>query len=166
MFAFVLQMDCLTMSIPSKTLRSLLGLTEKRDALINELQKIEAAITSAFSGTVKDTAVATKRGRKPGRKAQAPKTIVSKVVAPAPAKKTSVAKSVKSKAAVGAKRGKRGALKEQIIAALKEAGTKGIGVKDISSKLGVKSANIHVWFGTTGKTVGVEKVSPGVYRLK
>lgn len=141
--------ETLTMSNSSK----ILSLTKKRDALVSELQKLEATIVAAFTGSAKPAATGAKRGPKPGRKAAAVKA--------APAKKAPAAK-----AAAPEKRGKRGALKEQIIATLKAAGSKGIGVKEISSKLGVKAANVHVWFGTTGKTVGVEKVSPGVYRLK
>ncbi len=146
------------MSIPSKTLRSLLGLTEKRDSLISKLQQVEAAIAAAFSGATTSATPAKKRGRKPGSRVV--KATVAKVSPRA--KKEPAAKSVK----VTAKRGKRGALKEQILGLLKKSGSKGIGVKQISDKLGVKTANVHVWFGTTGKTAGVEKVSPGVYRLK
>lgn len=151
-------MDSLTMSILSK---SLSGLTAKRDSLIGELKKIESAIVAALSG--KGSEVAKASGKKRGPKPKA-KVVAAKVAAPKKAVKAVKAKA--SKAAAGAKRGKRGALKEQILSALKSAGSKGVSVKDLSKNLGVKTQNVHVWFSTTGKTVGVEKVSPGVYRLK
>jgi hypothetical protein len=144
--------------LTSTTLRSITGLTDKLSATIDELKKIEQTILSSLSGEAPAPA---KRGRKP--KAAA-------VKAKAPAKKAVAAKAPVAKAAkapVAAKKsGKRGAIKEQIVAALQKAGAKGASVKDISAKLGVKPGNVHVWFATTGKTVGVEKVAPGVYRLK
>lgn len=134
-------------SLNTAKLRSLINLTEVRDTLLAELQKVESAISSALSG---QSAPAVKRGRKPGK---------VKVTAPVAA---TVSKAKASKRGGG----KRGALKAQILAALKEAGAKGVSVKDLSNKLGVKNQNIHVWFATTGKTAGVQKIGPGVYRLK
>lgn len=76
----------------------------------------------------------------------------------------------KAKSAIPEKRpgkqGRRGAVKDSVIAALKEAGEKGIGVKELSLKLGIKNSNLHVWFATTGKTIkGLRKVGPGQYAL-
>ena len=66
-----------------------------------------------------------------------------------------------------AKRGKRGALKELILAGLKEAGEAGVAVKHLAAKLGLKPGSVHVWFGTTGKKSGLtEALGKGVYRLK
>ena len=134
-------------NLTSTSLRGLLKLTETRDSLLAELKKVEDIIAGALLGK-KAPAAAAKPGKKRGRKA-------SKVAAAKPAS----AKKSKSS-------GRRGALKEKIIAALKKSGAKGVSVKDLSKDLGVKSANVHVWFATTGKKVGVAKVSPGVYRLK
>lgn len=65
------------------------------------------------------------------------------------------------------KRVKRGALKETILAALKEAGEAGIAVKHLAAKIGIKPQNIHVWLHTTGKKAGLIKaVSKGIYRLE
>ena len=62
--------------------------------------------------------------------------------------------------------GKRGALKESIIAELKSAGESGISIKELSEKLNVKSANLHAWFGSTGKKLeGLSKIGPAKYRL-
>ncbi len=143
-------------SINTAKLKSLLKLTEVRDAIAAELQKVEEAIASVFSGSSAPAEKAAKpgkrRGRKPGQKAAA--------VVAAPAAKAAPAKKAAKKS------GRRGAMKDQILSILKEAGAKGASVKDISSTLGVKTQNVHVWFSTTGKTAGVKKVSPGVYRLK
>jgi len=66
----------------------------------------------------------------------------------------------------GAKRGKRGALKSGVLDALKAAGKQGISVKALSSKLGVKNQNLHVWFNTTGKTIkGLKRSAPGHWVL-
>jgi len=70
------------------------------------------------------------------------------------------------KAPAKGKRGKRGALKESVLKALKEAGKKGVSIKELSSKLGVKNQNLHVWFHTTGKTVkGLKRSGPGQWVL-
>lgn len=50
-------------------------------------------------------------------------------------------------------RAKRGVLKDTIIQLLKAAGKEGISVKDLATKTGVKGANIHAWFFTTGKKI-------------
>jgi predicted transcriptional regulator of viral defense system len=63
--------------------------------------------------------------------------------------------------------GRRGALKARILAALRAAGEKGVAVKDLSAKLGVKNQNVHVWFSSTGKKLGtIQRVGAGRYRLK
>lgn len=137
--------------ISTATLRTVIRLAEKRDVLVAKIEKLEKTINSAATSKAKPEAPAKRRGRP------------AKVAAPAPAKKAAVTKAPVAKAAKSS--GRRGAVKEQIIAALKAAGSKGVSVKDLSSKLGIKAGNIHVWFATTGKTVGVAKVAPGVYRL-
>ena len=147
--------------LTSSTLRSISGLTDTLSATLAELKKIETSILSSVSGSA--PAAPAKRGRKPGSKAVTVKAAApaKKGKAPKATKAPKAAKAVKAPAASG----KRGAVKEQIVAALKKAGAKGISVKELSTKLDIKPGNIHVWFATTGKTVGVEKVAPGVYRL-
>lgn len=82
------------------------------------------------------------------------------IASPAPRNQKSQARSVK-------RRGKRGAVKELILAGLKEAGEAGIAVKHLAAKLGIKPQNIHVWLHTTGKKGGVIKaLGKGVYRLE
>lgn len=61
-------------------------------------------------------------------------------------------------------RAKRGALKDSIISLLKEAGKAGLSVKDIAAKTGVKGANIHAWFFTTGKKIKeIQKVGKSTH---
>ncbi len=56
---------------------------------------------------------------------------------------------------------KRGQMKENIIALLKESGKEGLSVKEIATKLKVNPANVHVWFGSTGKKVTEIKKEKG-----
>ena len=70
----------------------------------------------------------------------------------------------KIRAASKAPRAKRGALKDTVIALLKEAGAAGLSVKDLSAKTGVKGANIHAWFFTTGKKIKeIQKVGKSTH---
>jgi len=140
--------------INTSVLRSLIKLTEKRDSLVAELEKVDAAIASVYaSGNAAPAAPA--KAKKPAKAA--------KVKAPAAPKAPKIAKT----ASKADKLGKRGALKDSIIAALRAAGDKGVSVKELSDKLGVKSQNIHVWFSSTGKSIAaIQKVGPGRYRLK
>ena len=61
----------------------------------------------------------------------------------------------------------RGALKQQIIEQLTQAGSKGITIKDLSEKLNSNYKNLYVWFVTTGKRIpGIRKVGPAQYKLE
>lgn len=63
--------------------------------------------------------------------------------------------------------GRRGAVKEMIVAGLREAGEAGIAVQHLAEKIGLKPQNIHAWLQTTGKKNNLVKaVSRGVYRLE
>lgn len=139
----------MSLNLSTDSLRSLLSLSEKRDALLAELQKIETEISKAFGSrtAVETTTSSHKTGN--GRSVSVPS-----------------AKAGKGKKA-SAKRGKRGAVKELILAGLKEAGEAGIAVKHLAAKLAIKPQNLHVWFHTTGKKTDlVEAAGKGVYRLK
>jgi hypothetical protein len=142
--------------ISTSVLESLIKLTKKREALLEELQSVEAELSAAYSGE--------KPAAKVGRPAK-----VKSVGRPA-GKKTKAAAPAAPAAKVPAlskSLGRRGALKGKIIAALRAAGDKGIAVKDLSKKIGVKNQNVHVWFSSTGKKLGViQKVGAGSYRLK
>lgn len=137
--------------ISTSVLEGLIKLTKKREALLEELKSVEAKLAAAYSGGASEKpAKVAKIVRRRGRKAKAP--------AAAPAAKV---------AAASKSLGRRGALKTKIIAALRAAGDKGIAVKDLSKKIGVKNQNVHVWFSSTGKKLGViQKVGAGSYRLK
>jgi hypothetical protein len=64
-------------------------------------------------------------------------------------------------------RSARGALKVQILRALTAAGASGVKVKDLAATLGVKAANIHSWFQTSGKRVtAIKKIGEARYRLE
>jgi DNA-binding NarL/FixJ family response regulator len=131
-------------------LESLIKLTKKRDILLDELKKLEAAITSVTSGGKSEPATARRRRRSTGRRRSA-----------APAAEIKTAKDSE------AQTGRRGALKARILAALRTAGDKGVAVKELSAKLGVKNQNVHVWFSSTGKKLGtIQRVGAGRYRLK
>lgn len=89
---------------------------------------------------------------------------LSSAVAGGVVPKLSVLSKKAGTASKTAKKGRRGALKEAILNALQEAGPAGLGAKDLSTKLGVKNQNIHVWFSTTGKTVkGLKKTKTGTW---
>jgi len=144
-------------AIPSTdSLRSLVLLSEKRDVLLSEIQKIEAEISNTLKssslgigGKVLGSGHSTGNGRKVKKIKAGPES-----VAPVKARKSS-------------KHSKRGAVKELILAGLKEAGEAGIAVKHLAAKLGIKPQNVHVWFHTTGKKSGLtEALGRGIYRLK
>ena len=156
-------------------LRELLKLSELKSALHKQVAALDARISALGTGkpAAAPKAVAAKapgkrRGRPPGAKAakspKAPKA--AKVKAPKAAK---AAKAPKAPApAKAAKTGsKRGALKGDILKLLAAAGPEGVSVKDISSTLGVKNQNVHVWFSTTGKKMPeISKVGEARYAYK
>lgn len=132
--------------INTSVLESLIKLTKKRDALLDELKKLDAAIANAYSGGKSEVRL----GRRPKGKGR---------------RRAAAARPVR--AAMVQASGRRGALKARILAALKAAGDKGVAVKELSAKLGVKNQNVHVWFSSTGKKLGtIQRVGAGRYRLK
>jgi hypothetical protein len=71
---------------------------------------------------------------------------------------------VSKPAASKGKRSKRGKTKELVIAELKSAGKAGVHVKELAERLGVKTANLTVWFFSTGKKIKeIKKVAPATY---
>jgi hypothetical protein len=76
------------------------------------------------------------------------------------------AAKAKSKGSKGAGKAKRGALSENVMAVLSEAGSSGISIKDLSDKVGSNYRNVAVWFATTGKkNPKIKKVAPATYKL-
>jgi len=60
--------------------------------------------------------------------------------------------------------GTRMKLKDAIIQELKNAGTAGLSLKELASKLGATSMQVSIWFGTTGKKIKeIIKLSRGQY---
>jgi hypothetical protein len=123
-------------------LKAMLSLEEKRSALQQQLDALHQQLSNLKDQLFDETSSAS---TKASAKVQSP---------------------VKVKA--GKKgRSKRGALKEQILAALSSAGQAGVRVTELAGALGTKAANIHAWFHSTGKRIpGLAKVSGGHYRLK
>ena len=113
----------------------------------------------ALSGAAQKAAVEAK----PAKAAKAPKAAKA-VKAPKAAKAPKAEKPAKAAKGKGTR---RGALKDKIVAALQEAGSAGVTVKDLSDKLGVKYRNLYIWFVTTGKRIpGLKKAGPAQYKLE
>jgi len=84
---------------------------------------------------------------------------------PAPAVAPAKAAKVKAKGRKAGK-AKRGALSENILTALSNAGGSGISIKDLSEKVDSNYRNVAVWFATTGKkNAKIKKVAPATYKL-
>jgi len=137
--------------INSQSLLHLLGLTEKKEEILQILEKIDAEIRRILQGGVSIEVVEVETAPAPA----------------APALKQAVAAKAPSKPAKAkkAKGGKSGGLKNRILTLLEAAGNEGLRVKEIAAKLGTKPGNISVWFSTTGKKL-VTKVEPGRYAVK
>ena len=135
--------------ITTSTLEALVKLTKQRDTIVKELRRIEAAITGAYSGRKSEPSTGRRR-KGGGRRRSLP-----------------VATRARKLSGAQATGGRRGALKARILASLRTAGDKGVAVKDLSAKLGVKNQNVHVWFSSTGKKLGtIQRIGAGRYRLK
>ena len=123
--------------VPSAALKQLVKLSERKEALMAQIQDVDREMVR----------VETKFGIPARREDQAPVTV---------------------SAAQGNRRpNRRGELKQRILRALRTAGSKGVTVGDLSRKLGVPSANLYVWFNSTGKNVaGIKKVGVAKYSLR
>ena len=127
-------------NIPSAALKQLVRLSERKEALMTEIQEINRRMVRLQS-----------RFGVPSLSAggSAPVTV-------------SRARRSQSRR----RRTKRGALTAKIIGALRTAGHKGATIRELSEKLRVPSANLYVWFNGTGKNVrGVRKIGVAKYRL-
>jgi hypothetical protein len=136
-------------NINSNALKNLIKLTQRKEGLLNEIQKIESQLASLITGKPARTT-----GKRRGRPAKA-----KKAGRPAKAVKATKARS-------SAKRAPRGQIKKKILSALKAAGDAGMKVTDLSKKIGVKNANVHVWFSSTGKKLPeIKRVGKGHFKL-
>jgi hypothetical protein len=124
-------------SIPSKVLKDLVKLSERREAHLAQIQAIDREISRVQE-----------RFGIPTRETGDPAAITfSGDSSPRP-------------------RAPRGALKDQILSALRQAGSKGATVRELSEKLRVPTANLYVWFNGTGRNVrGLKKIGAARYRL-
>jgi hypothetical protein len=130
-------------NLNSSALRQLIKLTERKEALALEIEKIDAQLSSLLLG--KAPAAKKLRGR--------------------PAKKSST--GTKKSPGRPAKRAERGALKTKIFAALRAAGDAGLKVPELSKKIGVKNQNVHVWFSSTGKKLPeIKRLGKGHFKLQ
>jgi hypothetical protein len=127
-------------NIPSSTLKQLVRLSERKEALIAQIQEIDREMIQ-----VQDKfGIPSRDGDQ-----RAPVTVSH------------------SRSGPGRRRSKRGALKEKIIRALRAAGKKGTTIGELSKKLKVPSANLYVWFNGTGKSVsGIRKIGVAKYQLR
>jgi hypothetical protein len=104
-----------------ESLKQLMKLTQRKEQLLKEIEKVEDMIKGALGGK-------TPRGPKATPAKRAGKT-----------------------AAKPRGRKRRGSLGKKILAALEAAGAKGVKVADLAKQIGAKGPNLHVWFATTGK---------------
>lgn len=127
-------------NIPSSTLKQLVRLSERKEALIAQIQEIDREMIR-----VQDKfGIPSRDGDQ-----RAPVTVSHFRSRPA------------------RRRSKRGALKAKIIRALRAAGKKGTTIGELSKKLKVPSANLYVWFNGTGKSVsGIRKIGVAKYQLR
>ena len=124
-------------NIPSAMLRKLVVLSERKEALMAQVQEIENEMLrlqrQVESGNAKPTQL---RVTGPGLKR------------------------------VHRRQTGRGELKDKILSALRAAGKKGLTIGDLSKKFGVKRANLYVWFNGTGAKIrAIKKIGPAQYRL-
>jgi hypothetical protein len=128
-------------NIPSTTLKQLVKLTERKEALMEQIQAIDREMLE----------LERRFDRGPG----------------SPMQKGRVTFSASPRKKRGAPRSERGALTEKIVQALRTAGSKGATIRELSDRTGVRSANLYVWFNGTGKNIpGLTKVGTAKYRLK
>ncbi len=129
--------------LSSSDLKRLVNLHHKMEALIAKRLRLEAEIDAIAGGTDHPSI---RRGR------------------PAKAKKLSKASVKVPQTSRGPHKGKkRGKLKSAILGALSKAGVGGLTVKELSTKIKVKSPNLFTWFYTTGRKVSGLKRVGGKY---
>ncbi|MBV9658985.1 MAG: hypothetical protein JO295_12830 [Verrucomicrobia bacterium] len=133
-------------NLTSAHFKQIISLLDKKESLQAQISDLDQKIAGLLGGSGLDGT--TRRGpRKASRSSQEP---------------VATAKIGRRKGGGG----KRGALKESIINELKNAGDEGVSIKELADKLNVKSANLHAWFGSTGKKIaGLQKVGPARYQL-
>jgi hypothetical protein len=126
-------------NIPSSDLRKLVKLSERKEALIAQIQEIDRQMVRVQSRF----GIPSQNGNQGA----------------------AVTLSRQGRRFTG-RRTRRGALKEKILKVLREAGSKGATIRELSAKVRLPSANLYVWFNGTGKNVrGIQKIGVAKYRL-
>jgi hypothetical protein len=126
-------------NIPSATLRKLVVLSERKEALMARVQDLEKEMIRIQ------------------RQAESTEPQIEK-----PAEFTVTRPALKMRR----RQTGRGELKQKIISALRAAGKRGASIGDLSKRLRVKRANLYVWFNGTGRNVrAIKKIGPAKYRL-
>ena len=122
----------------TNVLREMLKLSERKEALLDELKKLEAQIVSHLSGH----GTTSSKASKPTAKKERPVSTTHP-------------------------RAVRGAMKQQILEALTKAGPAGIKVPDLAQQIGAKNANVHVWLSSAGKKLPeIERIGAGHFRIR
>jgi hypothetical protein len=128
-----------------------------------EIKKVGAG-TYSISGSA--SAASPKVKGKPGPKPKAKGAKPAKAAKEAKAPKGKPGRPRKVKATGSAGGSRRGELRDKILSQLKSAGSGGITIKELSSKIGANYRNLQVWFATTAKNIpGIKKLAPATYRL-
>ena len=129
-------------NLTSAHFRQIISLLDKKEALQAQIADLERQVSELLEGVERES------GATPESKATTPR---------APGN------SETARASQGTKRGE---LKEAVLTELRNAGEAGLSVKELAEKLEVKIANLHAWFGTTGKKItGLKKIGPARYSL-
>jgi hypothetical protein len=124
--------------VPSVALKQLVKLSERKEALMAQIQEVDREMVRVES----------KFGIPSNRSSE-----VASVTVLRPSQ-------------TAHRPNRRGELKKRITQALRAAGSKGITIGDLSGKLKVPTANLYVWFNSTGKNVsGIRKTGVAKYRL-
>ncbi len=135
----------MNLKINTSVLRELLQLSEKKESLLKELEKIESQIVSCLKGQHLSEIPLLKRNQQAKKENSTTRRYTSST----------------------RKRAPRGSMQKQIFKALAEAGPLGIKIPELSKKIGAKSANIHVWFSNTGKKLpDIERIGAGHFKLR
>jgi hypothetical protein len=122
--------------ISSATLRKMVKLSERKEALMSQIQELDRQLAALQQPS----------GERPEAK--------SRIRSFRPSSGTKRNQT----------RTPRGELKAKIVGALRAAGRPGATIRELSEKLKVKPANLYVWFNGTGrKTRGVKKLGPARY---
>lgn len=125
--------------IPSATLKQLVRLSERKEALMAQIQKLDRQMLQVQE----KFGIPAREGDQ-----QAPVTV------------SRVHGGVR-------KRSPRGALKDKIMRALRTAGKKGVTIGELSKKLKVPKANLYVWFNGTGRNAPeIKKIGVAKYQLR